>query len=385
MNDLKPQNSDRPSKLAGLSRYRIVIFLAVVAVISLVLAIYLTRGPQPGQEARTGVLTSTPNTPAVASSSTSTPSPASPALPISPVSPLNPTSAPPEPTKPTASEIQSVAENGLQLYQSGNYTAALEAFDTVVKATPDDAAAYDMRGSIYAALNDNERALSDYDQAIQLNPSLAQAYYNRGRVYGLLKRYDQAIADLEKSIALDSTSFSYRANGNLGLIYYQQGQYEKALTALNASTSSKNAKADAFYLRGETNTALGQYEAAITDYQSAIDRFASYDLAYQGQGYAYYKMAQYDKAVEALKHAVDISPDSPTAHLYWALVDVATDKPDSATGEVSRAAATFAALPPEEQRSLYSRVSADLKAAAQQDSGKAKVVEAIIAGLPQPK
>ncbi len=58
---------------------------------------------------------------------------------------------------------------------------------------------------------------------------------------------------------------------------------------------------------------------------------------------------------------------------------------DSATEEVSRAAAAFSTLPLEEQQSLYSRVTADLKASAQQNPSKAKEVEAIIAQLPQPK
>jgi tetratricopeptide (TPR) repeat protein len=381
VNDLKPQDSDRPSNPAGLFKYRIAIFLAAAAVLALVLALYLTGGGQMGQAVKPGILPSTSNTtpdiPTAVSSS--------PALPISPVSPVSPLSVPSKAASPSAVEIESMAENGLQLYRSGDYTAALEMFDTVVKADPGNPAAYDARGSIYAALNDNEHALSDYNRAIQLDPSFAQAYYNRGRVYSLLKRYDEAIADLEKSIELDAIGFSYRANGNIGLIYYKQGQYDKALAAFNASISSTSAKADAFYLRGETYTAMGKYDAAIADYQSAIERFASYDLAYQGLGYAYYKTAQYDKAAEALNQAIGISPDSPTAHLYLALVDVATDKPDSATGEVSRAAAAFSTLPPEEQQSLYSRVTADLKAVVQQNPGKAKEVEAIIAGLPQPK
>jgi tetratricopeptide (TPR) repeat protein len=378
VNDLKPQDSDRPSNPAGLFKHRVAIFLAAAAVIAVVLAIYLTGRPQTGQAVKPSALpptsNTTPNSPTAVSSS-----------PVSPVSPVSPLSVPSKAAGPNAAEIESIAENGLQLYRTGNYTAALETFNTVVEAEPGNAAAYDVRGSIYAALNDNEHALSDYNQAIQLDPSFAQAYYNRGRVYSVLKRYDEAIADLEKSIALNATDFAYRANGNIGLIYYEQGQYDKALAAFSASISSAAPKADAFYLRGETYTAMGKYEAAIADYQSAIDRFASYDLAYQGLGYAYYKTAQYDKAAEALNQAVGISPDSPTAHLYLALVDVATDKPDSATGEVSRAAAAFSTLPPEEQQTLYSRVTADLKAVAQQNPGKAKEVEAIMAGLPQPK
>jgi len=212
-----------------------------------------------------------------------------------------------------------------------------------------------------------------------------QLYYNRGRVYSLLKRYDEAVADFQMSIKLDAPDFGYRANGNIGLIYYKQGQYDKALAALDASIASTDAKADAFYLRGETYTALSKYEAAIADYQSAVSRFPQYDSAYQSLGYAYYKTAQYAKAVEALDQALGISPTSAVAHLYLVLVYVATDKLDSSTAEISLAATTFSTLPPEDQKSIYSRVATDLKTWGQQNPGKAKEVDSIIARLPQPQ
>ncbi len=377
MNDLKPQDNDRPAKPAGLFRYRLLIFLAAAAAVSLALALYLTRGPQTEQAVRTGAL------PPTAGAATGV-SP-SPVAPISPLSPVSPVQATPIPKRVVQATVQSTAERGLQLYQSGNYTEALKVFNTVAEMQTDDPLVYDTRGSIYTALNDYEHALSDYNRAIQLNPDMAQAYYNRGRVYSLLKRYDEAVADFQMATKLDGRSFGYRANGNIGLIYYQQGQYDKALTAFDASIASADVKADAFYLRGETYIALAKYELAVTDYESAVGRYPQYSSAYQGLGYAYYKLTQYDKAVEALNQALSISPADAVAHLYLALVYVATDKLDSSTAEVSSAAATFSALPPEDQKSIYSRVAADLKTWGQQHPGQAKEVDSIIARLPQPQ
>ncbi len=379
MNDLKLQNSDRPSRPARPFRYRVLIFLAGLAALSLGVAFYLTGGFQKGQAVKTEASPT-----ALAVSTVASPSPV--ALPVSPLSPVSPV-----PTTPSTSAgldadmAMSMLQSAVQLHEAGNNEQALETLNNMLKADANNPLAYDLRGTIYTASKDYDRALSDYDRAIELEPSFAQAYYNRGRIYSLLKRYDEALADLQMSAKLDPATFGYRANGNIGLVYFKQGQYDKALAAFDSSVASKDAAADAFYLRGETYTALGKYEAAIADYQSAISRFARYDLAYQSLGYVYYKTAQYDKAAEALNQAIGISPDSPTAHLYLALVDVATDKPDNATGEVSRAAAALSTLPLDEQQSLYSRVTADLKAVAQQNPGKAKAVESLMAGLPQPK
>jgi hypothetical protein len=71
--------------------------------------------------------------------------------------------------------------------------------------------------------------------------------------------------------------------------------------------------------------------------------------------------------------------------LYLALVDVATDRLDDATEQISQATAAFSTLPPEDQKSIYNRVVADLGTWGQQHPDKAKEVESITARLPRPQ
>jgi tetratricopeptide (TPR) repeat protein len=361
-------------KSSALAKYRGGLFLLAIAVLAFLITYYVAKGSQPGQKSQIG---ETPTGPV-----------ASPAF-TSPVSPL--TFSSPVPTNSIVIRdlnlIQSTAESGVSLYESGNYTEALKAFNSVIDMSPDDPMPYDMRGTIYTALNDYEHALNDYDKAIALDPTFAQAFYNRGRVYGFLKKYDEALSDLQQSIKFDAARFGYRANGNIGLIYHEQGQYQKALNAFAVSVAYDSTKPDVFYLRGETYTAFGKYDAAITDYQSAISRFPQYDSAYQGLGYAYYKLGQYDKAIEALNHAVEISPNSPAAHLYLALVYLAQNDASRAKTEVSQGAktfTTFTALSQEDRQLIYTRVTADLKAFAQKNPDKAADVESMVKQIPAP-
>jgi tetratricopeptide (TPR) repeat protein len=277
-----------------------------------------------------------------------------------------------------------MAATGLQMYESGDYEGALDLFNTVVDAEPDNSLAYDVRGSIYTALHDYDNALNDYSKAIELNPSFAQAYYNRGRIHSFLKHYDEALPDLEKSVELDSRNFGYRAKGNIGLIYHQLGEYEKALEAFEASMAYEGSKADIFYFRGETYTALENYQAAIADFEAAIERFSGYDLAYQGLGYAYYKTSQLDEAAEALNRALEISPDSFAARLYLGLVHLTKEDAESANAEISQAASSFSAISKEEQEFVYTRVVAELEAFAQENPDKAAEAEALIDLIPEP-
>lgn len=60
------------------------------------------------------------------------------------------------------------------------------------------------RGSVYALMENYERAITDFDKAIDLQPTFALAYYDRGATYHFLGDYDKATADLEKVMELNN-------------------------------------------------------------------------------------------------------------------------------------------------------------------------------------
>ena len=75
------------------------------------------------------------------------------------------------------------------------YDRAIPDFDQALRLTPNDADAFDSRGSAYAHKGDYERAMQDYDQAIRLNASLADAVHNRSLAYAHEGDYLHALAD----------------------------------------------------------------------------------------------------------------------------------------------------------------------------------------------
>jgi tetratricopeptide (TPR) repeat protein len=303
----------------------------------------------------------------------------------SPTSPLSPISSALTPTVVPALELKKIEliyEQGLRSYDSGDYSAAIETFNEVLSLNPQFVDGYNFRGNAYAALGDYENALNDYTKAIEVDPLLPHSYYNRGRIYSFLKKYSEALSDLQKSIELDSANFTYRANGNIGLIYHRQGDYQKALEAFEKAIAADNTKADTFYYRGETYTALENYEAAISDYQAAITRFTPYDLAYQSLGYAYYKTDQFDQARQALHQAISISPNSAAAHFYLALVDLAAGDMETATATISKASTLLNELPPEQQTAIHDKVLAELGAFAEKNPNKREAAQSLIDLIP---
>ena len=339
------------------SKYKGAILIGIVAAILIILAFYVVGRPgsKPVGSALSTPSAETPTskpTPIIASS------PISRASPISPISPL----VSPIPNQLDPAEIETVLQQAIAQYENQNFDNALEILEQVLVLAPNNFLAYNARGTVYSDLKDYDQAVADYTKVVELEPLFPHAYYNRGRVYSILEKFDDALADLQKSIGLSPNEFGYRANGNIGLIYHQMGEYDQALEAFDQSISyNKENRADIYFYRGETYTALENYDAAIADYQAAIERFSNYDLAYQSLGYAQYKTEQFDQAIENLNRAIQISPNSPVAYLYLALVHVANNQLDQAEAEITQAINVLNTLPKKEQNAVLTRVVTNLE------------------------
>lgn len=359
------------------SKYKRFIFLLAIVIIAVVIAVYLINNTKKNEEE--AKIRDTPVASIIPSSALTSPA----SSPLSPLSPLPKATLAPRPNSET---LKLMLEQGVELYERGEYAASLEIISDLLAYNSSDFLAYNVRGNVYTALGDYENALGDYSRSIEIQPFFPHAYYNRGRINSFLDRYDEALSDLQESIELDPVSFGYRANGNIGLIYHKLGEYDKALEAFESSISyNKDEKADVYYFRGETYTALENYEAAIADYQAAIARFSRYNPAHQSLGYVYYKNGQFDEAFNALNQALEISPNSPITHFYLALVYLATDETDSAKAEVSQAMDSITTLSEEEQDFIAARVLADLETFAQDNPDQAEEVKSIINLIPEPR
>ncbi|MFQ5631895.1 MAG: M48 family metalloprotease, partial [bacterium] len=64
--------------------------------------------------------------------------------------------------------------------------------------------------------------------------------------------------------------------------------------------------AAAFYFRGEAYSDSGQYEQAITNFDLAIKIDPDYDYAHNQLGWAYMKLARYDKSINAYKKSIEL-------------------------------------------------------------------------------
>jgi tetratricopeptide (TPR) repeat protein len=125
---------------------------------------------------------------------------------------------------------------GYTYYHLGEYENALADYNKAIEIDPNDAHSYWQRGDIYRCMGEYDKAITDYNQTIEIDRKNYLAYNNRGFVYMIQKRYEEALDDFKKAMSRKSSNFPYPSN-NTGYVYLQQGKYDLAIEYFNKCLS----------------------------------------------------------------------------------------------------------------------------------------------------
>ena len=106
---------------------------------------------------------------------------------------------------------------------------------------------------------------------------------------------------------------------NRGLAKYRLGQYEAAIADYDNAIRLKPDYVNVYYSRGLTKYYLGQYEAAIVDYDNAIRLKPAHLNAYYERGLAKYILGQYEAAIDDYDNAIRLKPAHLNAYYSRAL------------------------------------------------------------------
>ena len=199
-------------------------------------------------------------------------------------------------------------------YENKKFGICLKFLDVFIMKEPNYALAYNIRGAIYAELNQFERAIEDFDKAIELNPNYAKTCYHRGQAYAGLNQHERAIEDFDKAIELNPNYAE--AYNHRGLAYYFLNQQERAIEDYNKAIELNPNLAWAYYNRGLAYHKLNQQERAIEDYNKAIELNPNLALAYYSRGlaYAYGELNRHERAIEDFDKAIKLDPNLALAY-----------------------------------------------------------------------
>ena len=145
------------------------------------------------------------------------------------------------------------------------YDNAIEAYTRAIVLDPNNDYLYIMRGATYSQKSQLDKALEDLNRGIALVPPLdnwsdvasRQNTDKRGVIY------DPFSPDLTKHV-LYSYDYSIR-----GYVYFQKGQYERAIGDYNRSIALYPNQSDVYHFRGLAYELKGQLDKAFEDYSCA--------------------------------------------------------------------------------------------------------------------
>lgn len=108
---------------------------------------------------------------------------------------------------------------GIGLYNQGDYSSAVNAYQAAQVAAPDQPEPYFNAASAYAETGELDKAIDALQQALKTaNDNLAeQAYYNLGNVFFKMKHFPEAVQAYQQALLRDPSDDDARHNLELAL------------------------------------------------------------------------------------------------------------------------------------------------------------------------
>lgn len=186
-------------------------------------------------------------------------------------------------------------------YKQGETDKAVAAYNAIIDLRPEERDAYYLRGVIYTERGSLEEALTDFDKTISLN---TRDYDRLIDIYCVLNDngYKES-GQVYLKTAMESGT-KYMTNFEKGRISYYLEDYENARNYLEKAKEEEGYEAVLFL--GKTHETLGEYNYAISVYNTFLESGAENPQILNQLGLCKIEMKDYEGALEAFQKAMNI-------------------------------------------------------------------------------
>jgi tetratricopeptide (TPR) repeat protein len=136
-------------------------------------------------------------------------------------------------------------QSALAHFNSGQYAAAQQELESLVKILPKSFEVQELLGQVYSAEGQEEKAAAPFEQAVRLRPESGPARNNLAA--NLARRGKMALAEKEFHKVVELEPQSFDANRNLGAFYLQVGRIAAAIPYLEKAQAENPASYDNGY------------------------------------------------------------------------------------------------------------------------------------------
>ena len=196
---------------------------------------------------------------------------------------------------------------GVLFEARGSKTEAVEANQTAVALSPQDAEAHNNLGNTLKELGRLKEAESSYNKAIALMPNYAEAYCNLGITLHGLGRLDKSEASYNQAIALKPELAE--AHINLGITLQELGRLKEAEASYNQAIKLTPDDAEAYCNLGNALKELGRLNDAETSFTKAIALMPNFAEAHSNLGVVFQELGRLEESKESFIKAIALMPN----------------------------------------------------------------------------
>lgn len=207
-----------------------------------------------------------------------------------------------------------------------DYSAVISLCDKALKINKNLPEAYSFRGNAKYELEEYDEAVDDFSAAIDKEPEVSEHYYDRSWAYHYMDKDDEAILDINKAIEL---------NPQISYYYYDKGRFEywldryrEAIVSLTKGIELKPTE-NKYIFRANCYMELGEFDFALSDYNSAIKIDPEFATAYYRRGILYKRTEQLKKAEEDFLKALELNEEDYDAMIELGFIRIQAGKKDA--------------------------------------------------------
>lgn len=157
-------------------------------------------------------------------------------------------------------------------------------------------------------------ALAEYQKAIKMYPYFIEAYNNMGELYSLMGKSEMAISTYNMALDIEK---NHKILLNLGVEYYNSGNYKRALEYFFDSLSLKSDYQEGNYYAGLTLYNMRDYTSA----EKYLLNVVKYDRLHLKANYMlshiYYEWKDYSRVIDHLDAIWNIADNREFINKYY--------------------------------------------------------------------
>jgi clan AA aspartic protease (TIGR02281 family) len=143
-----------------------------------------------------------------------------------------------------STNLSNMAKKADILYEMGDATSAIAAWNRVLAIQPEYSFGYYRRGWYKQLSGDLDGAIEDYSMSLVLDPTYSYSYGSRGDIYKLQGKKDLAEADYKKVIEIEDSPDKYEF---IHYAYQGLGENDKAIAAMDSILARDEDRAGNYY------------------------------------------------------------------------------------------------------------------------------------------